>query len=331
GGVGKTRLAVAVGERLRDRFGAGTAFVPLAAVTDPGLVLAAVGRAVGADLAGTGPPADALAEQIGDGAWLLILDNLEQVTGAAPDLGELLARCPGVTILATSRTVLGLRAEQEYPVPPLPVPAGPATAPVAELAASPAVALFVDRARAVRPDFALTPGNAAAVAGICRRLEGLPLAIELAAARTRLLDPDELLHRLATSLDALGTGWVDLPHRQRTLRNTVQWSVDLLDADERLLLETLAIFVDGWTLDAAGQVAGLADDRVLDLSEALERCSLIQLDSSGSELDPRLRMLNVIREFVAERLAARPDVAEIGRRHADYYRVLAERADRPLR
>jgi tetratricopeptide (TPR) repeat protein len=169
------------------------------------------------------------------------------------------------------------------------------------------------------------------VAEICRRLEGLPLAIELAAARTRLLDPDELLHRLATSLDALGTGSVDLPHRQRTLRNTVQWSVDLLDDDERLLLETLAIFVDGWTLDAAGQVAGLADDRVLDLSEALERCSLIQLDRSGSELDPRLRMLNVIRGFVAERLAARPDVAEIGRRHADYYRALAERADRPLR
>ena len=144
GGVGKTRLAVAAGERLRDRFGAGTAFVPLAAVTDPGLVLAGVGRAVGADLAGTGSPVEALAEQIGDGAWLLILDNLEQVTGAARDLGELLARCPGVTILATSRTVLGLRAEQEYPVPPLPQPAGAATVPVAELAASPAMALFVE-------------------------------------------------------------------------------------------------------------------------------------------------------------------------------------------
>jgi hypothetical protein len=169
------------------------------------------------------------------------------------------------------------------------------------------------------------------VAGICRRLEGLPLAIELAAARIRLLDPDELLHRLATSLDALGTGSVDLPQRQRTLRDTVQWSVDLLDDDERSLLETLAIFVDGWTFDAAGQVAGLADDRVLDLSEALERSSLIQLDSSGSELDPRLRMLNVIRGFAAEHLAARPNVAEIGRRHADYYRALAERADRPLR
>jgi predicted ATPase len=329
GGVGKTRLAVAVGERLRDRFDAGTAFVPLAAVTDPGLVLAGVGRAVGADLTGTGSPVDALAEQIGDGAWLLILDNLEQVTGAARDLGELLARCPGVTVLATSRTALGLQAEQEYPVPPLPLPAGPATAPVAELAASPAVALFVDRARAVRPGFTLTAGNAAAVAEICRRLEGLPLAIELAAARIRLLDPATLLRRLTASLDALGTGAVDLPERQQTLRATVEWSIGLLDEAERALLETMAVFVDGWTIEAAAQVAGLDEDRALELSEVLARHSLIYLDSA--EPGPRSRMLETIRAFVAERLAARPDAAEIGRRHAGCYRALAERADRPLR
>jgi predicted ATPase len=329
GGVGKTRLAVAAGERLRDRFGAGTAFVPLATVTDPGLVLAGVGRAVDADLAGTGSPVEALAEQIGDGAWLLILDNLEQVVGAARDLGELLARCPGVTILATSRTVLGLRAEQEYPVPPLPLPAGPATAPVAELAASPAVALFIDRARAVRPGFTLTPGNAAAVAEICRRLEGLPLAIELAAARTRLLDPGTLLRRLTASFDALGTGAVDLPERQQTLRATVEWSVGLLDDARRSLLETMAVFVDGWTIEAAAQVAGLDGDRALELSEALAQHSLIYLDSA--EPGPRSRMLETIRAFVAERLAARADADEIGRRHADYYRALAEGADRPLR
>jgi predicted ATPase len=197
GGVGKTRLAVAVGERLRDRFGAGTAFVPLEAVTDSGQVLATIGRAAGADLAGAGAPLEALAETFGDGAWLLVLDNLEQVIQAAPDLGELLARCPGVAMLATSRTVLGLRAEREYPVPPLALPADPDTTSVAELASSPAVALFVDRARAVRPGFALTEGNAEAVAEICRRLEGVPLAIELAAARTRLLDPPALLDRLA--------------------------------------------------------------------------------------------------------------------------------------
>jgi predicted ATPase len=199
--VGKTRLAVAAGERLRDDFGAGTVFVPLDSVTDPGLVLAAVGRAAGADLAGTGAPVGAVAEMFGDGAWLLILDNLEQVVPAAPDLGELLARCPGLVIVATSRTVLGLRGEREYPVPPLPLPADPGAASVAQMAAWPAVALFMDRARAVRPGFALTEGNVAAVAEICRRLEGLPLAIELAAARSRLLDPPALLDRLASPPD----------------------------------------------------------------------------------------------------------------------------------
>jgi predicted ATPase len=329
GGVGKTRLAVAVGERLRDRFGAGTAFVPLDAVTDSGQVLAAIGRAAGADLAGAGAPLEALAETFGDGAWLLVLDNLDQVIQAAPDLGELLARCPGLAILATSRTVLGLRAEREYPVPPLALPADPGTASVAEVAVSPAVALFVDRARAVRPGFALTEGNAAAVVEICRRLEGVPLAIELAAARTRLLDPPALLDRLMASLDALGTGAVDLPERQRTLRATVEWSVGLLEDDERSLLEVTAVFTDGWTIQAAAQVAGLDEDRTLELSEALARHSLVAIDST--ELGPRSRMLATVRAFVAEQLAARPDADQIGRRHAGYYQALAEQADRPLR
>jgi predicted ATPase len=329
GGIGKTRLAVAVGERLQGRFAAGMVFVPLAAVADPGLVLAGVARAVGADLGGAGSPLQALAEWLGDDQWLLILDNLEQVVSAAGDLGELLARSPGVTILATSRTVLGLAAEWEYPVPPLPVPAGPATGPPAELESSPAVALFVDRARAVRPGFALTESNAAAVTGICRRLEGLPLAIELAAARIRLLDPDALLDRLAASLDALGTGAVDLPERQRTLRATVEWSVGLLDDGERSLLETMAVFNGGWTIGAAAQVAGLDEDRALELLEALARHSLIQLDSTG--VGPRCGMLETVRAFVAERLAARPDAAEVERRHADYYLALAGQADRPLR
>jgi predicted ATPase len=188
--------------------------VPLAAVADPGQVLAGIARAVGADLTGTGAPVQALAEVFWDDAWLLILDNLEQVAGVSPDLGDLLARCPGVAILATSRAALGLRAEREYPVPPLPLPADPATASLADIAASPAVALFTDRARAVRPCFALTQGNAAAVAEICRRLEGLPLAIELAAARIRLLDAAALRDRLCRSLDALGAGAVDAPLRR---------------------------------------------------------------------------------------------------------------------
>jgi predicted ATPase/class 3 adenylate cyclase len=333
GGVGKTRLALTVGERVGGRFDSGAVFVPLAGVTQPEMVMGGIGRAVGADLAGTGAPLQALAEQLGDARWLLILDNLEQVTGAARDVDELLARSPGVVILATSRTALGLRAEREYPVLPLPLPAGPladrAGMPLQELMASPAVALFVDRARAVRHDFVLTEGNAAAVVGICRRLDGLPLAIELAAARTRLLDPATLLDRLAASLDALGTGAVDLPERQRTLRATVEWSVGLLDEAERSLLEVTAVFVDGWTIQAAAEVAGLEEDRALELSEALARHSLVYLDST--EPGPRSRMLETVREFVAERLAIRPDATEIQHRHANYYRVLAEQADPLLR
>jgi predicted ATPase len=329
GGVGKTRLAVAVVERLRDRFDSGSVFVPLAGVGEPSLVMASIARAVGTDLGGAGSPLEALVEALGDDPWLLLLDNLEQVLDAARDLGELLDSCPRVVLLATTRTVLGLRAEREYPVPPLPLPADPADMPLEALATSPAVALFLDRARAVRPDFALTHDNARAVVEICRRLEGLPLAIELAAARTRLLDPDALLPRLGRSLDALGTGTVDLPERQRTLRATVEWSVDLLHEDERSLLETVAVFVDGWTVQAAATVARLDEDRALELSEALARHSLIQLDSTDH--GPRLRMLETIREFVAERLAARLDAAAIGRRHADYYRALAGEADRPLR
>jgi len=232
-------------------------------------------------------------------------------------------------LLATTRTVLGLRAEREYPVPPLPLPADPAEGSLEELAASPAVALFVERARAVRHDFALTWGNAAAVVEICRHLEGLPLAIELAAARSRLLEPEEILRRLVRSLDTLGTGAADLPQRQRTLRATVEWSVGLLEEDERSLLEILAVFVDGWTVQAAARVAGVDEERALELCEALARHSLVQPDSSDDGL--RLRMLETIREFVAERLAGRPDVARIGRRHADYHRSLAELADRPLR
>jgi predicted ATPase len=272
---------------------------------------------------------EALAETFGDGAWLLIIDNLEQVVQVGHDLAQLLARCPGLAILATSRTVLGLRAEREYPVPPLPLPADPAAAALAEIEASPAVALFVDRAEAVRPGFSLTEANAVPVVEICRRLEGLPLAIELAAARTRLLDPPALLDRLVSSLDALGSGAVDLPERQRTLRATVEWSVGLLDDSEQSLLEVAAVFVDGWTIQAMAQVARLAEDRALELSEALARHSLVYLDTTG--LGPRARMLETVREFVAERLAARRDATDVGRRHAEYYRALAEQADRPLR
>jgi predicted ATPase len=329
GGIGKTRLALAVGQRLVDRFGSGTAFVPLAAVTEPEQVLAAIGRAVGAEVAGTDSPLDALAAHLADGRWLLILDNLEQVLGVAHDLYELLARCPGVAILATSRAVLGLMSEQEYPVAPLPAPPEAGSVPLEDLASSPAVALFVDRARAVRHDFALTPANAPAVVEICRRLEGLPLAIELAAARSRLLHPAALLRRLARSLDELGTGAADMPDRQHTLRATVEWSVGLLGAAERSLLEVTAVFVDGWTVEAAAQVAGLDEDRALDLTEALAAHSLIVLETT--DRGPRCRMLDTIRAFVAERLAARSDADVVGGRHAEHYRAMVDQADQPLR
>jgi predicted ATPase len=310
GGVGKTRLAVAAGERLRLPFGGNTVFVPLAAVTDPGFVLSAIGRAVGADQAGS--PLEALAERLGDERWLLILDNLEQVVGAAADLGQLLARCPAAVILATSRTALGLRAEREYPVLPLPVsaPADPSVVTADELMASPAVALFVDRAQAVRPDFALTMDNAAAVVEISRRLEGLPLAM------------------LAASLDVLSTSAADLPERQQTLRATVDWSVSLLDDAERSMLEVASVFEGGWTIEAAAQVAELTENTALELSEALAQHSLIHVDSGPGA---RARMLDTIRVFVAEKLAARPDAVQIQRRHADYYRALAEQADPALR
>src|SRR6201995_5037451 len=264
GGIGKTRLAVAAAQRLRDRFPGGTAFVPLAAVSDPGLLLASIGQAVGSDLTGTRSPAEALAEQLGDEQWLLILDNMEQLVSAAADLGELLTRSAGLEFLVTSR-----------------------------------------------------------------RLDGVPRAIELAAARTRLLDPGALLARLARSMDALGAGPVDMPERQRTLRATVEWSVGLLNDSERSLLEIVAIFADGWTVDAAARVADLDEDEALELTEALARHSLIQLDHT--DLGPRCRMLETVREFISERLANRADAAEIARRHAGFYRALADQADRALR
>ncbi len=329
GGVGKTRLAVAVAERLSDRFGPCRAFVPLASATQPEQVLAAVVQAVQAEIGAAGSALESLTERLGETAWLLILDNVEQVVDAAPDIDGLLTRCPGLAILATSVKVLRLRAEREYPVPPLRLPDDSTSTKLDELEAFPAVALFLDRARMVRRDFALTNENAEAVVAICRRLEGLPLAIELAAARTRLLEPDGILRRLATSLDALGTGTVDLPERQRTLRATVEWSIAMLDEAERSFLETVAVFTGGWMLEATGAVAGLDENRSLELNEELARHSLVHIDNTP--LGPRARMLDTVREFVVERLAARADVTEVRRRHADYYRTLAEQSDRRLR
>jgi predicted ATPase len=327
GGIGKTRLAIAVGERLENRYPRGTVFVPLASIAQTELVLPRIADAVGATIEGARPPLDVLVEHFAETPTLLVLDNLEQVVGVAPELDQLMARCPGLEVLATSRTVLRLRAEREYPVSALTVPAFSERPPMEQLASLPAVQLFVDRAQAIRYDFAPTEDNTLDVVEICRRLDGLPLAIELAAARTRLLEPGALLARLGSRLDALGTGPVDLPERQRTLRATVEWSIGLLDDAEQHMLATLSIFVEGWTVDAAMYVSGLTEDRTLDLLDALAGHSLVNVDATDA--GPRFRMLESVRELAAERLAASADLADVERRHAEYFGALVENADWP--
>jgi predicted ATPase len=325
GGIGKTRLAIAVADAWRERSASTRAvFVPLASVTDPEVVLPRVAAAVGAVVEGTRTPLDVLVEHFADHPTLLVLDNLEQVVGVAPGLDQLLT-CPALKILATSRAVLRLRAEREYPVAPLSVPAFPGRPTISEAALLPAVQLFVDRAQAVNYHFELTDGNAAAVVEICRRLDGLPLAIELAAARIRLLDPVALLARLEHVLDALGTGPIDLPERQRSLRATIEWSVSLLDEDERNLLAALSAFKDGWTVAAAATVAELTEDRALDLLDALAGHSLVSAVATGAV--PRFRMLTTVREFAAGLLDAVGDRDGIEARHAEHYRSVVEDVD----
>jgi predicted ATPase len=328
GGIGKTRLAVALAASLEDRYPMATVFVPLASITDPAQVLPAIAGALGASLEGTTRPLDALVEHLGDTPTLLVLDNLEQVVGVGPDLDDLLTRCPGLKILATSRTALRLRAEHEYAVSALTVPVFPEPPALEQVTSLPALELFADRARAVRRDFALNEDNAVAVAEICRRLDGLPLAIELAAARVRLLDPSALLARLGSRLDVLGTGPVDLPERQRTLRGTIDWSVGLLSDAEKEMLATLSVFVDGWTLEAAVSVSGLDEDRTLDLLDALAGHSLVSIDAGGH--GPRFRMLETVREFSAELLSASSSSSAVEQRHAAYFREFAESTVWPL-
>ncbi|GAA1359480.1 DUF4062 domain-containing protein [Catellatospora chokoriensis] len=328
GGIGKSRLALAVADRIGERFTEGTVFVSLAEFTRPDAALAAIGRAVGASI-GAGPsPLDAIGEHLGDDRWLIVLDNVEQVD-LAHSIDELLTRCPGTVVVATSRRVLRLRAEWEYEVQPLSVPDDPDTMTLPELAAAPAVALFAERARAVRRGFALTEANVGAVVRICRLLDGIPLAIELASARIRLKDPEILLAKLTDSLGVLGAGPVDLPERQRTLRATVEWSVGILPDAERRLLQTMAVFVDGWTVDAAAHVAGLPEHETLELIDTLHQHSLVHVDIT--EAGPRSRLLVIVRDFAAEQLSTRDDGPEVHRRHAEYFRQLAGRADHPLR
>ncbi|MGY1620194.1 ATP-binding protein [Geodermatophilus sp. SYSU D00691] len=303
GGIGKTRLALTTARTVADEFPGGVVFAPLSAITDPRLVLGTVADVICARCESGSSPVDAIATAVEE-RTLFVLDNFEQVVEAAGDLSVLLDSTPAAVALVTSRQALRLRAEQQFPLAPL--------------AAGPAERLFAERAAAVRPGFTLDAANAAAVAEICRRLDGLPLAIELAAARTRLLPPPALLARLGQRLDVLGAGPVDLPARQRTLRATMDWSFGLLGPHEQAVFTRLAVFSGGWTLDAAESVCGRpGEPAVLDALAALLDASLLA-ESGESIAEPRLYMLDTVAAYATEKLAASPDRDEAGRRHTEW-------------
>ena len=332
GGVGKSRLAVEVAQRLGAGFEDGVRFVELGSVRAAELVTAAIAAALGLDTSGGRLITD-LKSYLRARRLVLVLDNFEQVMGAAPLVAELLGAAPGVVALVTSRMVLRLSGEHEFPVPPLPVPpigAGDA----AEVQRSASVRLFVQRAQAASAGFELTSGNAGAVAEICRRLDGLPLAIELAAARVRLLPPQALLARLDDKMGLLTGGARDLPERQQTLRNTLDWSFDLLSGGERALFARLGVFAGTFDLPAAEAVgaAGPADPgragHVMDTLGSLVDSSLVRPQMRDGE--PRFGLLQTIREYALERLRDGADWREAHDRHAAYFRALAEPAPAEL-
>jgi predicted ATPase/DNA-binding XRE family transcriptional regulator len=337
GGVGKTRLALEIGRQVRGDYADGTAFATLASLGDPSFVLPEIARTLGVGTDGTRPATEVLTEALGARELLLILDNCEHLPAAMPAIAALLAACPGLTVLATSRAALRLRGEWVYPVPPLAFPDMAAHPTREALAAAPAVALFVERARAVRPDFALTDANAPAVAAICARLDGLPLAIELAAARANILPPPALLARLEHRLALLTGGAIELPDRQQTLRAAIEWSYRLLEPAEQALFAQLAVFVGGRSLDAIAAVCDAAGRRppdgpgvdVLDGVEALVRHSLLQMEE-GIAGEPRFVLLETLHEFARERLAERGEAEVMHRAHAAYFLALAEAAEPEL-
>jgi predicted ATPase/class 3 adenylate cyclase len=329
GGTGKTRLAVQVAAELVGAFSDRVVFVGLAPVTDPELVMPTIAQALGSREAAGQSLLESLTQQVSDRPLLLVLDNFEQVLGAAPSVIDLVAACPQLKVLVTSRAALHVSGEQIYTVPPLSPPHRDHTK-LSDLAWSEAVRLFVERAQAVNPSFAATDANGLVLAEICRRLDGLPLAIELAAARSRLLSPRALLARLERRLQLLKGGAHDLPARQQTLRATIDWSYALLEAGEQTLFARLAIFAGGCTLEAAEAVCNLEGDLdVLAGLDALMDNNLLQ-PRDGSEGDSRLLMLETIREYALERLTECRETDAVARRHADYYLGLAEHAEPEL-
>ena len=324
GGTGKTRLALAAGAELLETFADGVWFVDLAPIADPSLVLPAIATTLGVRETEAGNREAALTAFLRPKHTLLLLDNFEQVVAAAPHVATLLSACPRLAVLVTSREPLLLQVEQQVPVAPLALPESQGLPSLAELARVPAVELFVQRAQAIVPDFALTAENAGAVAEICRRLDGLPLAIELAAARIRLLPPPALLARLDQRLPLLTRGVRDAPARQRTLRDTIAWSHDLLTPEERVLFRRLSVFAGGWTLEAAEAIAGPEGELdVLEALTALVDKSLVR-QSGDVAGEPRFGLFETIREFGLEQLAAAGEVDAVRRRHADYLLGMTE-------
>jgi predicted ATPase/DNA-binding winged helix-turn-helix (wHTH) protein len=319
GGAGKTRLAVALAAATTDQFPAGVQFVGLGSITNPDLVAAALAEQLDIRQVANRTVPQLIGDHLqNSGPFLLLLDNFEQVLPAATVVAETLEACPSLKILVTSRSCLHIYGEQEFPVTPL--------------AQNSAVELFVQRAAAVWPDFAMTAENAPAIREICARLDGLPLAIELAAARTKVLSPDAMLDRLQSRLQLLTGGALDLPERQQTLRKTIDWSHDLLNEAERKLFRRLSVFVSGCTLEAAEAVCNTSRDLGIDLFEGLSSLvdkNLVQsADRTGVET--RFAMLEMIREYALERLTDHGEESAARRAHAAYYLVIAEEGNPEL-
>ncbi len=335
-GIGKTRLSMQVAAAMHEQLVDGAVFVPLAAVTDPAMVGTTIARRLGAKEVSGQPLSDTLKNYLQGKELLLVLDNFEQIIPAAPLVGDLIDACPELKVLVSSRTALALYGEHQFPVPPLALPDPQAPATLDALKQYEAIDLFVQRARALKPDFNLTAETAPVVAEICRRLDGLPLAIELAAVRSKALAPAAILARLGNRLALLTGGAADHTPRQQTLRGAIAWSDDLLDPAEKTLFRRMAVFVRGATLDAVEAICRLPDardapgaDALAGVTSLLDKSLLRDTDPVGGER--RYSMLWTIREYAEEQLAVSGEAATIREQHARYYLALVEAAEPHLR
>ena len=327
GGSGKTRLAVEVAASMRDHYPDGVWFADLSSLRAAHLVVPSIARTLGLPDSHTRSPHDRLRQALKDRHLLLVLDNFEHVTAAASDLAELLEACPRLQMLVTSREPLRLRWEYEQPVPPLEMPDLKQLPPPEELARVGAVALFLERARAVQPTLELTADNATAIAAICARLDGLPLAIELAAAHSKLLPPRALVSRLERRLDVLVGDERDRPARHRTMAEAIAWSYDSLTEDEQVVFSQLGVFAGGCTADAAANLCGR---EALGVLGSLVDKNLLRADE-GVRGEPRFRMLDTLRAYALERLDARGELSQAALRHAEWSLALVQRAEPELR